>query len=201
MNEIKIKISHSSLSPISDRTLRFLLKKMSQMSRDIQEAEIRSLINLADLPASEKQSLRDRVLPEVKHINGYYVDSVRIGSIVIEFSVAAVALWLLQNTVGESVKDAWRATAFHERIVDYLSTDKRRKNIIDKVDAILTEVQLERMFIERIRKVIDDNEDLSIEMDLGSTDAVLERLKDVERIGVQSAIENGRSKVASGKKK
>jgi len=68
--------------------------------------------------------MHHRITPQVNHISAYYVEELYKGSFEITLTITAAILWLLQNTIGESVKEAWKKTEWHEMMVDYLSTDQ-----------------------------------------------------------------------------
>jgi hypothetical protein len=124
MNNIRIIVYHPNLDLLSDRTLRQLLKKLSSLGREIQTQEVLTLVNDSSLSWPEKQSIRDRITPQLSHISAYYVEELYKDSLEVTLTFTAAALWLLQNTIGESVKEAWKKTEWHEMIVDYLSSDR-----------------------------------------------------------------------------
>ena len=194
MNNLKLTVYHPSLDLISDRTFRFLLKKLSSLSREIQTAEVLYLINQSDLSASEKQSLRDRVQPPLEHIPAYYIENVRIGSIEVAVALTAVGIWLLQTTIGKSVEEAWKKTRMHEYIIQYLSSDKRRNVIQENVDSVVGNWPVDRFLVERIEKEIDSDGDISVKVFL-RTPEELEKVLEKQKVDVEFVVNQGKKKI------
>lgn len=166
MKNITFEIYHPHLDIVSDRTLRSILKKFSKLLREIQHQEVFYLINSSDISPSEKQSLRDRLNAPLKHIDAYYVRRIEKGSILIESALTAGALWLLVNTLGESVKDAWKQSEFHRGLVDYLSKPNVRGQVIDRcIDRVFEAWNFEGFIIEEIEKK-GDGDNLIVRVNL-----------------------------------
>jgi len=128
MNNLRIRLYHQKLDLLSDRTFRALLKRLSALSREIQTQEVLHFVNNSRLlELREKQSINDRIKPSLNHIPSYYIEKIEKGSLEIVLALTAFALWLLQQTVGETIKEAWKKTQFHKELVDYLSSDFRKK--------------------------------------------------------------------------
>lgn len=193
MNDLKLVIYHPSLDLISDRTIRFLLKKTSSLAREIQAHEVFYLINTSQLDASEKQSIRDRIRRDLNHIPAYYVEKIEKGSIELTITVTAFALWLLQTTVGQSLADAWKTTNFHKHLVKYLSRDLRRKTIETNVESAVNNWQIDRFIVERVRKEIDDDGNIVVTVFLSTPQPLEEKIKLEERkIDVNFIIQNSK---------
>ncbi|MCL1122014.1 hypothetical protein N7V09_14225 [Shewanella seohaensis] len=142
------------------------MKKFSKLLREIQYQEVFYLINSSDLSPPEKQSLRDRLKAPLNHIDAYYVRRIEKGSILIESALTASALWLLVNTLGESIKEAWKLSEFHHRLVDYLSKPKVRRVVIDRCfDRVFEAWNFDGFIIDEIEKK-DDGEDLIVKVKL-----------------------------------
>ncbi len=48
--------------------------------------------------------------------NALIIESTEKGSLIIEAVVAGLSYWLIQNTIGETFKEAWKETELHEQI-------------------------------------------------------------------------------------
>jgi len=132
MQELSISIYHPTLSIWSDHTFRSILKKTSSLMREIQYQEVMHLINTADLTPSEKQSLRDKLKGPLNHVDSYYVEKIERGSLTITALAAGAGFFILQSTIGESIKDAWKQVEMHKKIVDYLSKPLVRQPVLDR---------------------------------------------------------------------
>jgi hypothetical protein len=55
------------------------------------------------------------------------IETASSGSIVLEGAAVALALWLLNVTFGETIKDAWKKTKSHQRLKKTLSSRLERK--------------------------------------------------------------------------
>jgi hypothetical protein len=180
MNNINFVFYHPHLSQISDRTLRSLLKKISAIAREIQSHEVLFLINTSDASPSEKQSMRDRLNGPLKHIPAYYLQNLERGSIELTITLTAVGIWLLQQTIGESIKESWLKSKMHKMLVNYLSGDLRRKVVDRHIDGILDGWIFDRYLIEDINKFIDDCGDITIRVELSTPDEIQSRIKEAD---------------------
>ncbi|MGR7921569.1 hypothetical protein ACU6RQ_10730 [Zobellella denitrificans] len=169
MKNITFEIYHPNLDTVSDRTLRSILKKMSSLLREIQYQEVFYLINHSSLSPSEKQSLRDRLRGPLNHIDAYYVQKIERGSILIEGALTAIGLWLLKNTIGESVKEAWKQSEMHKSLVSYLSDPIPRRQIIDRnIDRVIDAWNFEGFIVESIEKEDIDDENLKVRININT---------------------------------
>jgi len=181
MKNITFRIHHPTLNIVSDRTFRSILKKFSTLLREIQYQEVQYLITRSEIENSEKQSLRDRLEGPLNHIDAYYLGKVERGSIVIEVSLAATALWFLKNTVGESVKDAYRRSEMHKFLVDYLSGSVEREEVIDRnIDRVLDAWNFEGFLVESIEKNKTDDETLQVTVNLRTEPRLTKELESRE---------------------
>ncbi|MDP5212562.1 hypothetical protein ORJ66_05850 [Pseudoalteromonas tunicata] len=177
MKNITFEIYHPDLDIVSDRTLRSILKKFSSLLREIQYQEVFHFINSSDLSPSQKQSLRDRLKGPLNHIDAYYVERIEKGSILIVGALTATGLWLLKNTIGESIKEAWKQSEMHSNLVDYLSKPKVRDEVVDRcIDRVFDAWNFEGFVIESIEKekVGENGEDLKVRINL-DTDPILKQ--------------------------
>ncbi|MGE6284300.1 hypothetical protein [Aeromonas taiwanensis] len=190
MKNIKFKIYHPTLDPVSDRTFRSILKKFSTLLREIQYQEVFFLINHSNITKSEKQSLQDRLKGPLNHIDAYYIERIEKGSIIIEAALTATGLWLLKNTIGESIKEAWKQSDMHESIVSYLSEPLQREKVIDRnVDRVIDAWNMDGFLIENTTKEKVDEDTVVFTVNL-KTDPLLEtHIKDnLQRIDTELVI-------------
>ncbi|MGO8255567.1 hypothetical protein ACC792_31970 [Rhizobium ruizarguesonis] len=90
--------------------------------------EIEAIMKAANLERAERQSIRDRLIDELADAPAYYLQHARAGSIEVTVLLGAVSLWLLQATAGETLKAAWKETALHHAIVDWVK-NRREKSM------------------------------------------------------------------------
>lgn len=171
MAEIHLKFYHPDLDVISDRTFRALLKRISTSCRKIQTSEVLYLIKSdPDLTKEEKQSLTDKLKPQLDHIEGFYINRVERGSLEIYVTLTALGVWLLNVTVGESIKEAWKRVNMHRRLVDILSFKERTVVTKEKIKSIVYDdiPDYGRMSITNYKFTYTDKEDILIKIDLGT---------------------------------
>jgi hypothetical protein len=183
MNNVNFVFYHPHLDLISDRTLRSLLKKISTILREIQYQEVYYLINNSDISPSEKQSMRDRLKGPLNHIDAYYLQKLEKGSIELTISLTAVGIWLLQQTIGESIKESWHKSEMHKNLVSYLSGDilkfsgDSRKEVLDRnIDRVLENWTFDNYLIEEVDKTTDNNGDINVRVDLSTPYEVQRRI-------------------------
>lgn len=124
MARIKVEINYQDIHVISDRTARELLKELSKAIRWAQRSEVNRVLHSAPLERAQIQSLNDRLDHKLEAIPAYYLERLEEGSLKGTFIVSAFGLWLLQNTVGETVKEAWLAYDVHQTIISYIEDDR-----------------------------------------------------------------------------
>lgn len=177
MNNVNFVFYHPHLDLLSDRTFRSLLKKISSVLRELQYQEALYLINSFDATPSQRQSMRDRLRGESSHIEAYYIQKLERGSVTLTISLTAVGLWLLQQTIGESIKEAWQKSSMHKELVSYLSGEKRKKVIERNIDVVLGGWIFDNYLIEDLNKTIDAEGDINVRVDLSTPISTLERVE------------------------
>lgn len=178
MKNIKFRIYHPSLDVLSDRTLRSILKKFSTLLKEVQFQEILYLVNTSKLSPSEKQSLRDRLQGPLNHIDSYYVEKIERGSLIIEVVLTAAGLWLLKNTLGESIKEAYKESEMHKYLVSYLSNSIERKEVIDRnIDRVFDAWNFDGYVVESVEKNYQDNDTLRVTVNIDTSDTLKEHVK------------------------
>jgi hypothetical protein len=56
-----------------------------------------------------------------------HIENAGQGSIILGGLVAGVAVWVLQQTLGETIKEAWRESSWHEQLKHYLTQQRGTK--------------------------------------------------------------------------
>lgn len=181
MNNVNFVFYHPHLVHISDRTLRSLLKKISTILKEIQYQEVFYLINTSDISPSEKQSMKDRVKGPLNHIDAYYLQKLEKGSIELTISLTAVGIWLLQQTIGESIKETWLKGEMHKNLVFYLSGDSRKEVLDKNIDRVLENWTFDNYLVDEVGKTTDENGDIHVRVDLSTPHEVQRRID--ENIG------------------
>lgn len=119
--EVKAEFFYPKLEFVSDRTFRESLKLASQTLHQIHLDEVLYILETTDLNDRSRQSAIDRMAGQLDHIPNYYIESVTRGSLTVLVTMSAVALFVLQKTLGKTVEAAWERTPTHKRIVAFLS--------------------------------------------------------------------------------
>ncbi|MBA1242577.1 hypothetical protein [Pseudomonas japonica] len=177
MKNIQLSFYHPDLDIISDRTLRSLLKKISTIAKEIQYQEVMYIINNSQASGPEKQSLRDRLKGPLHHNEAYYVEKIERGSLIVTVALSSVALWFLQHTIGESIKEAWLQQQMHRNLVSYLSSPLRKTVVDRNVEVVLGGMTFESYVVEDIEKVVVDENTLMIKIALKTPFRVLKRIE------------------------
>lgn len=80
----------------------------------IQRAEMDAALEALGLPGYVKSVCRRR-FDDSPGVSLRLVDA-RRGSVVLVGALTAIAFWIIKNTVGETIKDAYKETGMHERL-------------------------------------------------------------------------------------
>lgn len=177
MKNVKFIFYHPHLDLLSDRTIRSLLKKISTILREIQYQEVAYLIKSSDIAPSQKQSLRDRLEGQLNHIEAYYLDRLERGSLTLTVILTSFGVWLLQQTIGESIKEAWQQSNMHKELVAYLS-GPQRKDVLDRnIDRVLDGWTFDNYVIEDVNKKVDEQGDLTVRVDLSTPIQIQRRIE------------------------
>jgi hypothetical protein len=193
MNNVEFEVYHPTLHLVSDRTFRSLLKKLSALTREVQAQEVLYLIRTSKLSSKEQQSLRDRLAPQFSHITGYYLEDVKRSSLTLTVMLTGVGITILQNTLGKTVEDAWRQSDFHIKLLAYLSSPRKRKQVLKRdIDLVVNNWKLDTFVVEDTSVKTDKNGDLKVRVDLSSPELSFSEIEQRSRkIDVEYAIENG----------
>lgn len=178
MKNVNFVFYHPHLDLISDRTIRSLLKRISTILREIQYQEVAYLIRSSETTPSQKQSLRDRLDGQLNHIEAYYLERLERGSLTLTVTLTAFGIWLLQQTIGESIKEAWQQSNMHKELVAYLS-GPQRKEVLDKnIDRVLDGWTFDNYVIEDVNKTTDDRGELTVRVDLSTPPQIQKRIEE-----------------------
>lgn len=124
MGRIEVEINYQDIHVVSDRTARELLKELSKAIRWAQRSEVARVLYSAPIGRAQIQSLNDRLDHRLEVIPAYYLERLEEGSLKGKIIVSAFGLWLLQNTVGETIKEAWLAYDVHQAIIAYIKDER-----------------------------------------------------------------------------
>lgn len=205
MNEIRLRVYHPGLDLLSDRTLRSLLKSVSVFCREIQRAEALELLDEFELSESHQDEIEGQLEAPIDHMESYYVNKIRKGSIELTLCFTPFAIFILQQTLGASLSEAWSRSDMNKKIVDYLSGKKRSEVIRRKVKFYK---ENERTFgefsVEEVRFKRKKNGDLIVLVDLDTPNAIKDRIAKNKKItSVEEMIEELNKEIKqieSGKK-
>lgn len=124
MKELYLKIYHPELHLLSQITLNELIKDIGKLVKKNQLQLVNYIIDTSTLSFSEKQSIHDRVKHKLDRIPVFYIDDFKKNSVELTLSITAVCLWILSNTIGETLKDAYKESKFHKYIRKILLSKK-----------------------------------------------------------------------------
>src|SRR5437868_1968218 len=93
---------------------------------EVEREELEYLIEaIPGIPLVAADASRQRLY--VRRGQSVLVESASGGSIVIACVVSALALWILKETLGETIKEAWRDSPTHHHLKDFLSRERTLK--------------------------------------------------------------------------
>lgn len=127
MTPVTLKLRLNDIDGVSDRTARALLKDLTKIARRAQMREVEYILKAAKLDRREIQSLRDKLIDQAADAPAYYLQYARAGSIEVGLMLGATVIWVLQNTLGETLKDAWKETTVHREIIDWVKNKREKK--------------------------------------------------------------------------
>lgn len=178
MAEIELSLRHPELQILSDGTFRRLLKELSTRIRAIQGEDFQYLVENLDLKSSQQQSLSDRSKPQLEVLPAYYVSELSRGSLEIVVLLAASAAFVLKQTLGETLKEAWKESAAHRRLVKLLNSEERNERLVRKVEDVFGEGErLERFRVSEVKVVKARRVVSRVEVLLETPDEVLARMR------------------------
>ncbi len=112
-------------------------KILDALNKAVYDSESRELAEIQDrfpdLPAVAFDAARYR-------LRSYRYDAILIrdlspGSLIVAGAVAGVAIWVLKQTLGETLKEAWRDSQWHEKIKSFLTQHIGQKRHLLTTDA------------------------------------------------------------------
>lgn len=150
MASLVVKVEYADLPFISDRTARSILKDLSKAVRQAQATEVELILRAAKVGRRDRQSINDRLHRPIQEGAVYYVEELKAGSLESTVTISAFSLWLLSATVGETIKDAWKAAPVHQAVIEYI--EHNRSNEFPK---ILTETLENRELLTGRAMIVD----------------------------------------------
>jgi hypothetical protein len=105
---------------------------INTIERVVFEVEREDLEDLIDI-IENTQAIESIVADASRHrISAYrgqsvLVESARGGSIELICVAGALAYWILDRTIGETIKEAWRESSAHRRLKEFLSQERTAK--------------------------------------------------------------------------
>lgn len=123
--------AHVSLAAIGEIT-----DKVRTALIDIEKRELRRVRQaIPEIPSAAITSAIKAVDSHASDSNLFQLQSVRQGSVGIYIAVTALAYWILDKTLADTVSEAWRETKMHQRLRSFFL-----KGQIDKLRLIEKEL-------------------------------------------------------------
>jgi len=123
MDEIQIEVHFCQRQSVATSTLTTVLRSIESAIIETEKQEIEVLSDkIKDIPVVAIDACYERL----RKYNGfaYRLSATRSGSVVVVGLVAGVAYYVLDKTLGETLKEAWLESKMHEKIKNLL-TDRR----------------------------------------------------------------------------
>ncbi|MEI6090155.1 MAG: hypothetical protein WCR42_06870 [bacterium] len=173
--EVIIKFYHPSVSSLSDRTLKSLIRGISKTCRDIQMIEIEHLIKDFDIDYKLRQSLKDKALHQLPNEPSFYTKKISKGSFELTVLLSLAGFWVLNNLILESVKKAFQDSKLGSLTYKkFLSMfNSIHKHVIDRPNYFTSDILpslknrkiTDRFFVDEI-EVVKTDENLLININL-----------------------------------
>lgn len=163
MNNVIIKLYQPELEVISDRTFRFILKKLSTIARNIQKYELLNIIDSCNLDDDKKNVFLEYLNPKLEHMEGFYLVKIERGSLNILTNMTEVAKKLLITSAEEKIKESEILLMLYKSLQDRLSNGNgiflEKKDVIEN---IVRETSFDRFEIENVEIVPNEDKDIII---------------------------------------
>ena len=145
-----------------------------------QEMEtLRSLLSIEEI-----ELLKERMSLEAsdwrRHISTLKITKASQGSIILEGVIAATSTWLLINTVGESIKEAWKESGLHKKLKELLlygrnnNVEKIATNIENSLDS---PYMTHRKIVRKEVTILQNDNRFSINIEIEVADEFMKRSK------------------------
>jgi hypothetical protein len=154
-DELKIVITFSH--PSGRVPSRDLTRCVEHCAEAIYESELQDILDTAWGDIGIPRFIIDTMRFRLESLKGQilYIENASEGSIVLGTLVAAASLWVIQNTLGEVTKEAWKETDLRAKL----------KNLL------LTRLHFRRQEIgEKVKDRIEKDKELSLKVDVGATE-------------------------------
>lgn len=121
--DILIKIKHHQDG--------FLHTKLNRVLKIVNDAlvdwENKKLLDILDRQTDSIDLFR--ALYSKNRPSNLLITSISNGSVIVEAAFCAGATWLLINTLGETLKESWKNTSLHKKLISFLSTPIYREDL------------------------------------------------------------------------
>lgn len=124
--DIQVRIRFEGAKAFSALLIADTLDAVEAAIFEVEEDEVNELSNeLRDIP----ESIFDAIRLRIERLEGQTlrVEHASAGSLVIEGTVAYAALWLFKETIGETLKEAYRDSNMHIRLKKFLLRNHKKK--------------------------------------------------------------------------
>jgi hypothetical protein len=152
---VKLRLRYSRVVPSV-----ILTSVLELLEREIYEVEISSLTAACAL---FPEMPRPQVCAVADHLRNNRRRTLLLvgasnGSMVISGLVCAVGIWVLNETLGETLRTAWKRSPLHSKLVDFLSSERPRR-ISELKKRLSTELRRERdrLRLDGIQRIGDSS--------------------------------------------
>ncbi len=132
--DIKFSMYFPSSRGLSYQVLDSILSEIAKTVRKIERKELDFFLRKfsdAQLPQVTRDAIefRFRQIDVRRHLT---ISSVRSGSIELTILAAGTAYWVIDKTLGETLKDAWKSSELNRQLIDLLRIRLfQRRNLLD----------------------------------------------------------------------
>lgn len=104
-------VIHIQEEEIESRTLTRVLRGVDAYFHGLERQNVSELANEFGIPPV----IRDATLERIRKFRGRHIriERVEAGTLTVTVAIVAISVWLLNRTVGESVKEGWKRTDAH----------------------------------------------------------------------------------------
>jgi hypothetical protein len=115
---LELEIVFLNTTAVPAHVLVSVLENLNRLLHNVEQQELHELeAQMPEVPSAIFDAVRYRMNSDYSELD---VTAVRSGSLVLAGVAVAAGIWLLEATLGETFKEAWKETSAHKRLKELL---------------------------------------------------------------------------------
>lgn len=128
MYEIEVRLEN--FGGLSEKTIRTFLKRVSSASRKALMEDIDMFMQNIEMNVEERSKVFRLLENKLDTCSYFEIQDIRKGSWEFTFVLSGAVYFILQATIGETLKDAWKKTKMRKKLIDWLTSEDILKNLM-----------------------------------------------------------------------